>query len=77
MKSKTEYNKHDNNSIIICCGNALFSLSLPELKLNWKKEIDSSTAFEIFKMNEDYIIHGELEISRIDKYGNILWQNIR
>ena len=58
----------DNNSIIICCGNALFSLTLPELKLNWKKEIDDASAFGIYKMNSDYIIHGELEISRIDKY---------
>ena len=64
----------EDNFIIICCGNTLFSLTLPELKLNWKIEIDEVTAFRIEKMNNDYIIRGELAISRINKEGKIIWQ---
>ena len=64
----------EDNLIMICCGNTLFSLSLPELKLNWKIEIDEVSAFEITKMNDDYIIRGELAISRISKEGKIIWQ---
>jgi len=65
----------EDNFIIICCGDALFSLTLFELKLNWKTKIDDSSVFAIYKMHNDFIIHGELEISRIDKNGNIIWQN--
>jgi hypothetical protein len=64
----------EENSIIICCGNTLFSLKLFELKLNWKIKIDDATAFGIYKMNNDFIIHGELEITRINKNGEIIWQ---
>jgi hypothetical protein len=65
----------EENTIFICCGNSLFSLTLLELKLNWKVKIDDATAFGIYKMNDDFIIHGELDISRINKNGRIIWQN--
>ncbi|GHU53948.1 hypothetical protein FACS1894200_14420 [Spirochaetia bacterium] len=42
-------------------------MSLPHLKLLWKIEIDDATV-------DDYIIHGELSISRINSEGNILWK---
>ena len=64
----------EDNFIIICCGNTLFSISLPSFELNWTKEVDFATAFEIYKMNDDYIIRGELTITRIDKNGEIIWQ---
>ena len=35
---------------------------------------DQGTCFEIYKYQDSYIIHGELEISRLDKDGKILWQ---
>lgn len=64
----------DNNFIIICCGNSLFSLSLFDLQLKWKTEIDWVTAFSITKMNDDYIVWGECTISRIDKNGKVIWK---
>lgn len=64
----------EENSIILCCGDTLFSLELFELKLNWKTKIDDATAFEIYKMYHDFIIHGELSISRINKNGKIIWK---
>ena len=33
------------------------------------------TAFEIFKIENGFIIHGELEITRIDNDGKVIWQN--
>jgi outer membrane protein assembly factor BamB len=63
-----------NDTIIICCGDTLFSLTLLELKLNWKIKIDDVTAFAIYKMNNDYIIHGGLAISRVNNDGKIIWQ---
>jgi hypothetical protein len=64
-----------NNLINICVSNFIFCLSIPELNLIWKTEIDCATAFQIFKMHEDFIIHGEIEISRINQNGKIIWQH--
>ncbi|PBQ31911.1 hypothetical protein CNR22_09055 [Sphingobacteriaceae bacterium] len=60
--------------IIICCSNSVFCLSIPDLNLLWKTKVDGITCFEIFKHLDNYIIHGEMEISMLDKNGIILWQ---
>ena len=62
------------NRITICCSDTVFCLSIPELELNWKIKSDEATCFEIFELKEDYIVHGELEISRISWNGEIVWQ---
>ena len=58
----------------ICCSSQIFNLSIPNLNLNWQTKADGATCFEIFELNQDFIIHGELEISRISKEGRIIWQ---
>ncbi|MEQ9165199.1 MAG: hypothetical protein RLO12_03015 [Fulvivirga sp.] len=60
--------------ILICCGDHVFCLSLPTLELKWKVKVDMATAFQIQLIKGGYIVHGELEISRIDLSGNIIWQ---
>jgi len=62
------------DKLIICCSDLVFCLSIPDLKLLWQTKADDATCFEIFKYKEDYIIHGELKITRIDYNGNIVWQ---
>ena len=62
-----------DNSILICCANKVFSLNLPDLDLNWLKEVDSATCFSIFNTKNGIFIHGEMEVSKIDKSGNIIW----
>ncbi|MGB4773556.1 MAG: hypothetical protein WBP45_00150 [Daejeonella sp.] len=64
----------DNNRIVICCSDSVFCLTIPDLSLLWKTQADSATCFEILKYKESYIIHGEMEISRIDINGKILWE---
>ena len=64
----------DEETIFICISNVVVSLSLTDLDLNWFKEVDFATAFGIYKMNEDFIVHGELSITRINKDGKIIWQ---
>jgi len=44
------------------------------LSLLWRTKADRATCFEIYKYQDSYIIHGELEIARLDKNGKILWQ---
>ena len=65
----------ESNRILICCCDSVFCLDLPTLNLNWKTKVDIATAFEIFKIENDFIIHGELEITRINNDGKIIWQN--
>jgi len=60
--------------LVICCSNTVFKLTLPDLNLEWKTISDPATCFGIHYLDKDYVVHGELEISRLDKDGKILWQ---
>jgi hypothetical protein len=64
----------EDDRIMTCCANTIFCLSLPELNLLWQTKADTGTCFEIFKYQDNYIVHGELEITRIGRDGNIIWQ---
>lgn len=64
----------EDDRVLICCCDSIFCLSIPDLTLVWRTQADQATCFEIRKYQDDYIIHGELEISRLDKNGKILWQ---
>jgi hypothetical protein len=61
--------------LVICCSNTVFKLTLPDLNLEWKTISDLATCFGIYYLEKDYIVHGELEITRLDKDGKIVWQN--
>lgn len=63
----------DNNNILICCGDFIFCLSLPNLNLIWKTKADDATCFGIYILHNDYIIHGELNITKINQNGEIQW----
>jgi outer membrane protein assembly factor BamB len=64
----------EEDKLLICCCDSVFCLNLPNLEINWQIKADWATCFQIFKLEETYLIHGELTISRIDKNGEILWQ---
>ncbi len=71
---------HQNSSIIdkelllVCCCNTVFCLKLPDLVLKWKTQVDQATCFQVFKLKDDYIVHGELQVARIDDEGKIKWE---
>ena len=64
----------DQNTLLICCANKLFSLNLTDLNLNRMTQIDIATCFGVFEANDGLFTNGELEVTRLDKYGNIVWQ---
>jgi hypothetical protein len=64
-----------NDCLVTCCCDTVFCLSLTGLQLLWKTKADSTTCFAIYQYQQDYIVHGELEISRLDQTGNLVWQN--
>jgi hypothetical protein len=62
-----------NDAIQICCANLIYSLNIPDLSLKWTAEPDIATCFSIYNFQDDFIIHGEIEISRLTEKGIILW----
>ncbi len=65
----------EDNRLLICCANSVFCLEISTLNLLWKTKVDDATAIQIFKINDGYIVHGELEITRLATNGNSIWQN--
>ncbi len=64
----------EESRLLMCISNRITCMSFPELELIWDEELDDATCFEIFRYRDDYIIHGELDISRVDKNGKIKWK---
>lgn len=62
-----------NDYILLCCCDKVYSLTIPELQIIWHSKLDPATCFAIYPYNDDYIVHGELQITRIDKAGNEIW----
>jgi hypothetical protein len=64
----------DNDQLLLCCCDTIFCLTLPDLALKWKTQADQATCFQIFQHQNDYIIHGELQVTKLDKDGNKKWE---
>jgi hypothetical protein len=64
----------DNDNLLICCCDTVFCLTLPNLDLKWKTQADQATCFQIFKQQDEYIIHGEFQVTKLDKNGNKKWE---
>ncbi len=62
-----------DNALFICCCSKIYSLKLPDLSIHWSKAFDPATCFGIYSFENDFVIHGELQITRIDKDGNEKW----
>jgi hypothetical protein len=63
----------DNSQLLVCCCDTVFCLTLPYLDLKWKTQADQATCFQIFKQQDDYIVHGELQVVKLDRDGNKKW----
>ncbi len=63
----------DGNAIFICCGVNVFSLSLPDLALNWITEVDMAICFGIYEADNGLFTHGELTVTRLSQTGEIIW----
>lgn len=64
----------DGDQLLLCCCDTVYSLTIPDLELKWKTQADQITCFQIFKHQNDYLIHGELQVTRIDKNGVKMWE---
>jgi hypothetical protein len=64
----------EDNQLLVCCCDTVFCLMPDTLNLLWQVQGDPVTCFAIYKVQQDYLIHGELEVTRIDKFGSIKWR---
>ncbi|WP_010516057.1 hypothetical protein [Leptospira licerasiae] len=64
-----------NDFLYLCLGDSVFSLAIPSLELQWRSQVDGISCFGIYEISDGFIIHGELEITRINIAGNIIWQH--
>ena len=64
----------DEDKIWICVCDKIYSLNLPKLEIEWFGRFDFVTNFSINPFKDDFIIHGELEIIRINRKGKIIWR---
>jgi outer membrane protein assembly factor BamB len=62
-----------NDQIYICCSNQVYSLNITDLSTNWRNQYDDATCFGIHEFGNDFIVHGEIQVSRIDKNGKTKW----
>nr|WP_319401664.1 hypothetical protein [uncultured Carboxylicivirga sp.] len=60
--------------IYIIARDFVYSINIPDLSLNWSKEVDSVCCLAIYKLERDLLVHGELDIVRINKDGEIKWR---
>lgn len=61
----------DKDELLICCCDTIFCLTIPNLDLKWNVQADKVTCFELYKLQNDYIIYGECQITRITCDGQI------
>ena len=63
------------NSCLIAVGQFMCSIEIPCLELEWKAEVDSATCFGVYysATHDCFISHGELEITRVEMDGKVLW----
>lgn len=64
-----------DDKILICCADSIFKLNIPTLNLDWKMQVDEITCFSIYPLEEDFLVHGELSLSRLNSDGEIIWQS--
>lgn len=65
----------DKANLVIILGDSVFSIALSDLSINWIVTCENCvTCFEIYSCTDGYIVHGEVSILKISKFGKIEWE---
>ncbi|MBS2213851.1 hypothetical protein KEM09_20755 [Carboxylicivirga mesophila] len=60
--------------LYIIAGTMVYALKIPELSIKWVYEYDTVCCLAIYNLEKDLLIHGELDIIRIDTEGRLKWR---
>lgn len=63
----------DDEKLMICIGTMVYCIRLPDLAKIWCYSFDHACIFSIHNIENDFVVHGELSISRFDKNGALKW----
>jgi hypothetical protein len=64
----------DGDRAVVAVGAWLCAVDLPSLLLDWSVEVDWATCFALYRVEDGYLSHGELSITRVGRDGSIRWQ---
>jgi len=64
----------EDEHLYICFTDDLYCFNIPNLALIWKKRVDYCVNHGVQKIQNDLLVHGEFEIIRITKLGEIKWR---
>jgi hypothetical protein len=62
-----------NETLLVCCGNKVYVLAIPDLRIKWYKQLDFAACLGIYSFNNDLLVHGEVDVTRIDDMGVVKW----
>jgi hypothetical protein len=62
-----------NNILYLSIGYNFFAFDLIEQNIKWQIHSENGEYFEFYNLEQDFLIRGELEIERINKNGERLW----
>ncbi len=66
---------HNNTTLYVAAGDAVFALSFPSLNLKWCKKVDFATCFGVYWHQDKscIITWGELSVGCYDENGSEIW----
>lgn len=62
------------NNLWVLLSDKIYCIDLSDLSILWYRRLDYSVNFAIHPFLNDFIVHGEIEIFRISKNGEIKWR---
>lgn len=64
----------EHSMLWILAGKWMYCLQVPTFRLIWFKELDCVANFSLYRLEDDFLVHGELEVIRITTKGFIKWR---
>ena len=61
------------DDLLICIGDKIYCLKIPNLQINWFKSLPLGTNYLINSFKEDYLVFGEIGLVRINEAGEEIW----
>lgn len=61
------------DDLLICIGDKVYCLKIPNLQINWFKSLPLGTNYSINSFKEDFLVFGEIGLVRMNNKGEEIW----
>lgn len=65
--------KINEGDLLICIGDKVYCLKIPNLQINWLKSLPLGINYSINNFKGDYLVFGEIGLVRMSKIGEEIW----